>query len=98
MLNFVESRHGEVRRIPLPRTRVNQRLEPSFSNVLPIEIMIPLSTAGNNPPFSYISRTRSPPCPHLAFCLEHLQSTTYLSPLPHVSSLIPSHKTRRTRR
>src|SRR5215207_8044796 len=46
--NFLELRKSEVqlRRISLPRTRVNKRYGPGFSNVLPIEIMTPLSTAG----------------------------------------------------
>jgi hypothetical protein len=35
-MNFSERRQYEVRRISLPRTRVNKRLGPSFSNVLPI--------------------------------------------------------------
>ena len=37
-----------------PRTRVNYRWGPSFSNSLLIEIMAPPSTAGNHPLFSYI--------------------------------------------
>src|SRR3954447_3044803 len=42
--NYTELRQSEVRRITLPRTRVSQRLGPSFSNVLPIEFMAPPST------------------------------------------------------
>jgi hypothetical protein len=34
-VNFGEPRQHEVRRICLPRTRVNQPLGPNFSNVLP---------------------------------------------------------------
>jgi hypothetical protein len=87
--NFRELRKAEVRRTPIPRTRVNYRWGPSFSNSLPLEIMAPLSTAGNNPLFSYISSTWSPPCPDLAPCLEHLQSTT--SPYPPLPALPPEH-------
>ena len=51
---FRELCTGEVRRNPLPRTRVNERLGPSFSNSLPIEIMAPLSHSQTHPLFSYI--------------------------------------------
>jgi hypothetical protein len=44
----------EPLRTTLSRTRVNKRLGPGFSNVLPIEIMAPPSTAGTPPLFSYI--------------------------------------------
>jgi hypothetical protein len=56
--NFRELRLAVVRlrRIHLPRTRVNKRWGPSFSNSLLIETMtpLPLSTAGTHPLFSYI--------------------------------------------
>ena len=44
----------QLRGIHLPRTRVNKCLGPGFSNVLPIEIMATLNTAGTPPLFSYI--------------------------------------------
>src|SRR5215208_6016175 len=54
--------------------------------------MAPLRTAQTPPLFIYISSTWSPPCPYLTLCLEHLQSTISLSPLPalHVGFLPPS--------
>src|SRR5215204_1851800 len=53
--------------------------------------MAPLSTARTNPPFKYVSRTRSPPCPHLTPCLGHLQSTISCSPSSHSPPPILSH-------
>jgi hypothetical protein len=47
-----DSAYGLLR-ILLPRTRVTYRWGPSFSNILPIEFMAPLSTAGTHLFFSY---------------------------------------------
>src|SRR5215211_4840855 len=87
--NFLELRTRELRRTPFPRTSEN--LPSTHSGELTLgtwllqrpthrEIMAPLSMAGNHPLFSYISRTRSLPCPELTACLEHHQKTISLSP------------------
>jgi hypothetical protein len=82
-------------------TNMSVDMSCDVTNVLHLEILDPLSTAGTPPLFSYISRTRGPPCSELAPCLEQLQSTTSPYPssqsplgiLSHTSSQDPTNPT-----